>query len=437
MTLYLFKSFLLSGLLIGIYYLVLRNSGSFKFNRFYLLASLLILLLWPTVSFQFASEKIPFFLQESSKVIQTVSENPSVYEPMEIHNQTTVPIGKIFFGIYSMVTILLLIRFTVQLFRLLQVKAIQAREGYTIFPAEGEISYSFFNRLYLPKNKVVAEKVIQHERVHIRQWHSLDVCFLEMVLCFYWFNPFLWIFRSAIKENHEFLADQGAIQNDSDTEYLKLILQSVGKQNHHYLSNPFSFTSLKKRIKMIQQCPQSNRKKSIQLTLSLFSLLFILAAFSFKAQEIDRELNQQAKEKLSLELLRAPNGLPIEKSKIYKVASEFGKRIHPLTKKEKLHTGIDFLAAKGTPIIATAAGMVKSSKVNSNGYGKHVIIQHNASFSSLYAHMSSLSVEAGELVNKGDTLGIIGTSGTSLSIHLHYEIRENDKAVNPLKFIQL
>ncbi|MEQ8909471.1 MAG: peptidoglycan DD-metalloendopeptidase family protein [Vicingaceae bacterium] len=437
MIIYLLKSLLLSAILIGIYYLLLRNSGQCKFNRFYLLAAIILTVCWPAVNFQLSAEEAPLFLEEGTKVIQAMNESTREGFILEPHNPTSQWIWEMVTGLYLSISILLLLRFFLQISRLFHTKAIESKNGQGIYLAKGVAPYSFFNRLYLPAEAKVDEKVIRHEKVHMNQWHSSDICLLELLLCFYWFNPFMYLFRKAVKENHEFLADQGAIENQTDTDYLKLILHSVSKQNHHYLSNPFSYSSIKKRIKMIQNPPKSKSKKSFLLSISLITLSIVLAAFSFKTAKIEAQLNQEVRNSTGIILLKVPKGLPIEKSSIIKIASSFGKRVHPLTKQEKLHKGIDLLAAEGTPILATASGVVKCSKTNTTGYGKHVIIQHNGTYSSLYAHMSALNVKAGEVINEGDTLGIIGTSGTSLSVHLHYEIREEEKAIDPMKFIKL
>ncbi len=436
--LYLLKSYLLSAILIGLYFLFLRNSGQWKFNRFYLLTSLLLLLLWPSVNFQFETETMPMLLQEGTQLVSSGLKKASfINQPTKTSYPQENSLSSYLLGIYFIVSAFFLLRFFTKLFSLLNKKLVKKAEGELIYEAEGEIPYSFFNRLYLPKSQAIADQIIQHEKVHVRQWHSLDVCFLELILCFYWFNPLLWVFRKVIKENHEFLADQGVLKNQPNPEYLQLILQSLKKQNQHYLSNPFSYLSIKNRINMIQNPPKSKFKKSVKLTLSLLILTTVLAAFSLKTDKIEAELNQKVKSGTGMSIFKVPRGLPIEKSKIHKVAAGYGNRTHPLTKKEKLHRGIDLLAPEGTPILATADGVVKCSKTNTTGYGKHVIIQHNGTYSSLYAHLSALKVIAGELVNQGDTLGIIGTSGTSLSVHLHYEIREDEKAIDPMRFLKL
>lgn len=438
MILYLFKSILLAAFFIGIYHLILRPSKQWKFNRYYLLATVFLFLLWPFVNFQLDSNTLPSLLYESSEIARKSVEDVGFIKQQNLHAASSLSFGwKLSLGIYFLISGILLFRFVKHLCSLLIIKPFRTGPSENIYPAKGDVPYSFFNRLYLPQGITIDEKIIKHEKVHILQWHSIDICLVEICLCFLWFNPFLWLFRKAIQENHEFLADHGAIAGDPPSAYLQLIILSLQKQNFQYLANPFSYLSIKNRIKMIQNPPQSNNKKQLVLLISMIATFLVMAAFSLKTTKIETQLNQQVKNTTGISILKAPVGLPIESSKIRKMVSGYGKRTHPLTKKEKLHKGIDLLADEGTPILATASGIVKLSKSNTSGYGKHILIQHNASFSSLYAHLSELLVSNGSTVNQGDTIGIIGTSGTSISVHLHYEIREDDQAVDPLKYIQL
>jgi murein DD-endopeptidase MepM/ murein hydrolase activator NlpD len=114
--------------------------------------------------------------------------------------------------------------------------------------------------------------------------------------------------------------------------------------------------------------------------------------------------------------------------------SGYGIRIHPVHKVKKFHKGIDFTAPRGTEIQATGNGVVIRVENKKRGYGKNVTIDHGHGYETLYAHMYSISVKKGEKVVKGQTLGTVGSSGTSTAPHLHYEVRYNGKSVNPIDF---
>ena len=114
--------------------------------------------------------------------------------------------------------------------------------------------------------------------------------------------------------------------------------------------------------------------------------------------------------------------------------SGYGMRFHPVHKVKKFHKGIDFTATSGTAIQATGNGTVIRVENKSRGYGKNVIIDHGYGYTSLYAHMSSISVKKGQKVLKGQELGKVGSTGTSTAPHLHYEVRINGRAINPIDY---
>ncbi|PID89301.1 MAG: hypothetical protein CSB01_02725 [Bacteroidia bacterium] len=129
-----------------------------------------------------------------------------------------------------------------------------------------------------------------------------------------------------------------------------------------------------------------------------------------------------------------PQGLPIEKSAI-KSTAKYGMRLHPILKVKKLHKGNDYAAAKGTPIVATANGTVITVKFDKKAYGNHIIIKHNDTFKTLYAHMQEINVKQGQTVKKGQVIGTVGSSGVSTTPHLHYEVRKNGLPVNPANYL--
>ncbi|TMU73952.1 M23 family metallopeptidase [Pseudomonas fluorescens] len=128
-----------------------------------------------------------------------------------------------------------------------------------------------------------------------------------------------------------------------------------------------------------------------------------------------------------------PNGTPFKKAA--KISSYFGLRTHPILRRIRSHKGIDFVASIGTPVYATAGGVV--SRVNTTsrgGYGRQVLVQHGLGFSSRYAHLSQVSIKSGEHVAQGTLLGLTGNSGRSTGPHLHYEVLYRGKTLDPINF---
>ena len=135
------------------------------------------------------------------------------------------------------------------------------------------------------------------------------------------------------------------------------------------------------------------------------------------------------------ELIAAiPTIQPIKNKDLTRVASGFGYRIDPFTKKRRFHYGMDFTAKRGTPVYATGNGIVKRADNRSSGYGKHIRIDHGFGYVSLYAHLTKYNVRRGQKVKRGDIIGYVGNTGRSAGPHLHYEILKDKKKINPLNF---
>ena len=127
-----------------------------------------------------------------------------------------------------------------------------------------------------------------------------------------------------------------------------------------------------------------------------------------------------------------PSRTPLEGLKL---TSSFGMREHPIFGGRRAHKGIDLAAPVGTPIYATADGVVgKASWFG--GYGLFVELEHGGDLETRYGHMSRLNVAEGQMVHKGDVIGYVGTTGNSTGPHLHYEVRVNGDAVNPIPYMQ-
>ena len=115
--------------------------------------------------------------------------------------------------------------------------------------------------------------------------------------------------------------------------------------------------------------------------------------------------------------------------------SGFGIRLHPVHKVDRMHAGIDFTAPVGTPIQASGNGKVIKAEHERVGYGNHVIIDHGFGYTTLYGHMFSFNVKVGDVIQKGQTIGLVGDTGTSTGPHLHYEVRYKGDPVDPITFV--
>lgn len=128
-----------------------------------------------------------------------------------------------------------------------------------------------------------------------------------------------------------------------------------------------------------------------------------------------------------------PTLVPISSGRA--MSSGFGLRNHPIYGGLRAHKGVDLPAATGTPIRATADGLVGKAE-RFGGYGLYVQLEHGGNLETRYGHMSRIAVAEGQRVHKGDVIGYVGSTGHSTGPHLHYEVRVAGQAVNPLAYMQ-
>ena len=131
---------------------------------------------------------------------------------------------------------------------------------------------------------------------------------------------------------------------------------------------------------------------------------------------------------------RIPAISPVSGKDLIRFASGFGYRIHPIYKTLKMHTGIDLTAPTGTKIFATGDGKIVKAGMSKGGYGKRIIIDHGFGYKTVYAHLSKTLVRVGQKIHRGELIGFVGSTGVSIAPHLHYEVRRNNKPVNPINY---
>ncbi|MDR6341070.1 murein DD-endopeptidase MepM/ murein hydrolase activator NlpD [Filimonas zeae] len=146
-------------------------------------------------------------------------------------------------------------------------------------------------------------------------------------------------------------------------------------------------------------------------------------------KEIDGMLTN--KEKL---LAAIPAIQPVANKDLNRIASGFGYRIDPVYKVAKFHAGLDFAAPQGTPIYATADGVIKEANYNAGGYGNHVVINHGYGYETLYGHMYKIKSKPGDHVKRGEVIGYVGSTGKSTGPHCHYEVHRSGERIDPVYY---
>ena len=182
-----------------------------------------------------------------------------------------------------------------------------------------------------------------------------------------------------------------------------------------------------KEVQLVKSLGETDLVKSISGQLNRLILLTAYQEKSFN----DIEAMVKNKEKL---LAAIPAIQPVSDKDLTRIASGFGTRIDPVYKVPKFHAGLDFTAPIGTPIYATADGIVTDAGFNEGGYGNRVIINHGFGYETLYGHMYRIKAKVGQKVKRGEVIGYVGSTGKSTGPHCHYEVHRNGTPVDPVYY---
>ncbi|MDR2926990.1 MAG: M23 family metallopeptidase [Cytophagaceae bacterium] len=167
-------------------------------------------------------------------------------------------------------------------------------------------------------------------------------------------------------------------------------------------------------------------EKNFFLTIACLSIL-AFAANNVSAQNMADNATVQSD-------LNQPSIYPLDSKNVKKIAAGYGERIDPVYKTKHFHAGIDFVVNEGENVVSTADGIVVEANYDSQK-GNYVLIQHGEAFSTCYFHLKSLSVKAGDRLNRGQFIGYSGNTGKSTAPHLHYEVLKNSRNVNPQDYL--
>jgi murein DD-endopeptidase MepM/ murein hydrolase activator NlpD len=183
----------------------------------------------------------------------------------------------------------------------------------------------------------------------------------------------------------------------------------------------------KKEVKAIQQLSSTELTDNIAAQLNRLSVRVAFQGNSYV------EINGMVKDKEKL--YRAiPAIQPVSNKDLNRIGSSFGYRIDPIYKNIRMHQGLDFTAPAGTPIYATADGLVEAAGFSPDGYGNKVKINHGYGYETLYGHMIKVNVQIGQSVTRGQVIGYVGSTGKSTGPHCHYEVMKKGLKVDPIYY---
>jgi N-acetylmuramoyl-L-alanine amidase len=292
--LYLGKVILCSGILLGYYWLFLRNRRFHHYNRFYLQATLLLSVILPFF-------RIPVIHESQSPVSQ------AVYQTLEVltvdHGEEEMLTGGpgalarlvtlenalyLLYGIGIVVLLWTLVRSFLYIKRISKQYPFERIGGLKFFATrEPGTPFSFFRSIFwnndLPFNSHDGQQIFRHELFHVQQKHSTDIVLTEIITAFFWYNPFFHLLKKELKAIHEFLADQYAISDNDRYAYAELLVLQTLKANHIPITNYFFQNHIKRRIAMITN-NQSSRYSYRSRLMALPVLALVFCSIALYAQ---------------------------------------------------------------------------------------------------------------------------------------------------------
>lgn len=285
LTFYLLKMVAGSGVMYLGYRLWLGNNHVVGMIRWYLIASLIIPALLPLVSFPVSQEfdRLPVVRVAVMPEIQVVADGSGAGAAPVPFSPSTI--------VYTLVCGVLFLIFVARLFSIIRLirrsETVRYRRFRLHLSTFNLSPFSFFNNILISDARARQGKlkpIIVHEAAHIRQGHSYDIVFSEFMCMLQWFNPFVWLFRNAIRQNHEFLADRAVVkQQCNPAGYKALLLESLTGISIPVVNN-FNHSSLKKRFIMLNK-PVSGRGAHVRTLAIVLMLVTIVSAVMLMVQK--------------------------------------------------------------------------------------------------------------------------------------------------------
>lgn len=281
---YLLKSVIYAGIFFGYYSLFLKNTIYHSYNRYYLLVSMALSIVFPCVTITYS----PISKEQ-------VAANPALkylmYGSTAPVQETHIPWDIITMGVISVLLLSYLAYSVLRIFRLKAIHSKTQMGDFTFIETDlEEAPFSFFSNLFWKKSISIEEengqKMLQHELVHIRQKHTWDRLFSQLICAIFWMNPFNWIMQKELQNIHEFIADRDAVGTGEVDAFAKMLLQTY--YGNHFLnpSHSFYYSSIKRRIIMLttSKTPKYAYLRKVAV-LPLFATSLILISFQLSAQK--------------------------------------------------------------------------------------------------------------------------------------------------------
>lgn len=306
---YLFESGISLGLFTLLYLLLLQQETFFRWNRYFLLFGLFFSLALPLIHLQ-VYEPQPVMLPEITvlpyrNLLETISVyGNSVSESVVRTISTSTWLIGIYLAGFVFFTVRLLIRI-IQLRKLIRGAQVIREQGIKLVILEQDAGpFSFLSYIFVGgqvKQQKGWEKMLAHEMEHVRQGHSFDILMLEIITAFQWCNPFFWLLKRVLRENHEYLADQAVLRHEADPSFYKQVLLTrfIGPQMR--IAHNFNYSLIKKRIKMMSKI-KSSKISNIKIFSGILVAIALIVVFACEQKDQQVAENEQQSGNVSVSL---------------------------------------------------------------------------------------------------------------------------------------
>ncbi len=410
------------------YLILFRKNTFFGANRFYLLLTLIFSFVIPTL--EISQSTAVFAIVTDSTPETSLTHYYDDFSSIEaINHEVNYPL--ILSWVYLVGVLLFTIRLGFSVVSILKIKrnsVVEKIDHVSILRVDGTEPFSFFNLIFLPKTEI-NPLIIRHEKIHIQQFHWMDVVLLEVAGIILWFNPIMIPFKRSLKLQHEYLADEQTVKGDVQPEdYLECMLKEIQRTHYYGPIINFYYQSIKNRIVMI-----TKKRTPVPFSGLYMILIPIICILSFAFSKKTLEVSINPDDIAGVAEISIPEIAPVDLNKT-KITSGYGMRIHPILKVVRLHTGIDFESPEGEIVKSTDDGIILENTFDEYR-GQFILIKHGDTFSTSYSHLQRAIVKVGDNIQKGQTIGYVGNTGLSKGVHLHYEILKDGKAVDPQDYL--
>ena len=258
-----------------------------------------------------------------------------------------------------------------------------------------------------------------------------------LIMLFIFFNFFDSPKEIMLKRELSYTVEQYELLN-SQLNQVELVLDDLQRRDDNiyrviFEAEPIASSIRKAGFGGVNRYKHLEGMKNTELVLNTTKKIDQISKQLYIQTKSFDEIALLAKDKSNM-LAALPAIQPVSNKDLSRMASGFGPRIHPIYKTKKFHYGMDFSAKTGTPIYATGNGRIEKVRKSRRGFGNHVIINHGYGYKTLYAHMKKYIVKKGQKVKRGEIIGYVGNTGTSVAPHLHYEVHKNGKKLDPVNF---